>query len=55
MRYNLTILDMNPAYKNWSKNEILWNNRGKKAVLDAHRYTSKEDLEEIEIMLLEIQ
>ena len=54
MRYNLTILDMNPAYKNWSKNEILWNNRGKKAVLDAHRYTSKEDLEEhaqtIEVM-----
>ncbi len=34
MKENITILNMNPAYKNWSKNEILWNNRGKKVVLN---------------------
>ena len=32
--YRITIKDMNPAYKNWSKKEIIMDNLGKSIVID---------------------
>ena len=32
--YRITIKDMNPAYKNWSKEEIIMDNLGKSIVID---------------------